>query len=160
MLRVPARSIDRSARVSARLGPIRETYRRCLRRRLLPQHSQACGGSTTTRSRGRCSGNVWRSPRLRVNPRIVVVLATARSAASSSSVAAASSSSNVSVNRPPRRRPRPAPRPPSLRLDKNYFRLANGVEGVERASCRHACHHIGHFCYAARSALGCLVVVI
>ena len=60
--------------------------------------SQTVGGSITTRSRGRCSGNVWRSARLRVNPRTVVVLATARSAASSSSVASASSSSNVSAN--------------------------------------------------------------
>ena len=45
------------------------------------------GGSITTRSRGRCSGKVLRSARLRVNPRTVVVLATASSAASSSSVA-------------------------------------------------------------------------
>lgn len=77
---------------------VRVTSSPNLRRRLLPQHSQAVGPSITTRSRGRCSGKVWRSARLRVNPRTVVVLATARSAASSSSVASASSSSNVSAN--------------------------------------------------------------
>src|SRR3974390_1438445 len=55
---------------------VRVTSSPSLRRRLLPQHSQACGGSITTRSRGRCSGNVWRSARLRVNPRTVVVPAT------------------------------------------------------------------------------------
>ena len=47
---------------------------------------------------GKVSGKVWRSARLRVNPRTVVVLATARSAASSSSVASVSSSSNLSAN--------------------------------------------------------------
>ena len=54
---------------------------------LPPQHSQAVGGSITTRSRGRWSGKVLRSGRLRVNPATVVVLATAISAAISSSVA-------------------------------------------------------------------------
>jgi hypothetical protein len=77
---------------------VRVTSSPSLRRRLLPQHSQAVGGSITTRSRARCSGNVWRSPRLRVNPRTVVVLATACSAASSSSVASAFSPSKVSAN--------------------------------------------------------------
>ena len=39
-----------------------------LRRRVPPQQAQLAGGSITTRSRGRCSGKVWRSGRLRVNP--------------------------------------------------------------------------------------------
>lgn len=77
---------------------VRVTSSPSLRRRLEPQHSHAVGGSTTTRSQGKCSGKVWRSARLRVNPRTVVVFATARSEASSSSVASASSSSNVSAN--------------------------------------------------------------
>jgi hypothetical protein len=65
---------------------------------IAPQHAQAVAGSMTTRSRGRWSGNVLRSGRWRVNPRTVVVPATACSAASSSSVALASSSSNSSAN--------------------------------------------------------------
>ena len=53
---------------------VRVTSSPSLRKRLPPQHSHAVGGSITTRSRGRCSGNVWRSGRARVNPRTVVVL--------------------------------------------------------------------------------------
>jgi len=56
------------------------------------------GGSITTRSRGRFSGKVVRSARLRVKPATVVVLPTAISAASSSSVELASSSSNCSAS--------------------------------------------------------------
>jgi hypothetical protein len=77
---------------------VRVTSSPSLRRRLLPQHPQAVGGSITTRSRGRCPGKVCRSARLRVKARTVVVLAAARSAASSSSVASASISSNVNAN--------------------------------------------------------------
>ena len=50
---------------------------------------QAVGPGTTTRSRGRCSGNGLRAGRLRVKAATLVVLATAFSAASSSSVAEA-----------------------------------------------------------------------
>jgi hypothetical protein len=63
-----------------------------------PQQAQATGPGTTTRSRGRCSGNGWRDGRLRVNDDTFVVLAAAISAASSSSVAELSSSSSVSSN--------------------------------------------------------------
>src|ERR1700738_77327 len=63
---------------------VRVTSSPSLRKRLPPQHSHAAGGSITTRSRGRWSGNVWRSGRVRRNPPTVVVLATAFSAASSS----------------------------------------------------------------------------
>ena len=59
-----------------------------------PQHSQALGAGTTTRSRGRCSGNGLRDGRRRVNALTRVVSAAACSAASSSSVALASSSSS------------------------------------------------------------------
>ncbi|MGY4426253.1 hypothetical protein ACVWY2_008702 [Bradyrhizobium sp. JR6.1] len=62
---------------------VRVTSSPSLRRRLRPQHSQAAGGLITTCSLGRCSGKVWRSPHLRVNPQTVVVLATARSAINS-----------------------------------------------------------------------------
>src|ERR1700733_15018419 len=77
---------------------VRVTSSPSLRSRLPPQQSHAVGRPITTRSRGRCSGKVFRSGRLRVNPATVVVLATALSAASSSSVALASSSSNCSVS--------------------------------------------------------------
>jgi hypothetical protein len=60
--------------------------------------AQAVGGSITTRSRGRWSGNVSRSARRRAKTRTVVVLAAACSAASSSSVALASSSSKSSAS--------------------------------------------------------------
>ena len=64
-----------------------------LRSRALPQHWQAVGPGSTTRSRGRCSGNGWRAGRLRVKAATFVVLAAACSAATSSSVAELSSSS-------------------------------------------------------------------
>ena len=60
-----------------------------------PQQLQLVGASTTTRSRGRCSGNGLRTGR-RWKPSTVVVFAAAASAAISSSVAAASSSSSWS----------------------------------------------------------------
>jgi hypothetical protein len=69
-----------------------------LRRRLPPQHAQVVGGSITTRSRGKWSGNVSRSARRRVKGRTVVVFAAACSAANSSSVALAANSSNSSAN--------------------------------------------------------------
>ena len=61
---------------------------------LPPQHGQAAGAGTTTRSRGRCAGNGARAGFLRVNPGT-----TARSwpaAATSSSLALTSSSSSCS----------------------------------------------------------------
>src|SRR3954468_12183351 len=61
-----------------------------------PQHRQATGPGSTTRSRGRCSGKGWRAGRLRVKATTLVVFATARSAAISSSLAELSSSSNAS----------------------------------------------------------------
>jgi hypothetical protein len=67
-----------------------------LRRRGLPQHWQAAGLGSTTRSRGRCSGKGWRAGRLRVKATTFVVFATAHSAAISSSLAELSSSSNPS----------------------------------------------------------------
>jgi hypothetical protein len=60
---------------------VRVTSSPSLRSRAPPQQSQAFGGSITTRSRGRCSGKVFRSGRLRLNPVTAVVLATASSAA-------------------------------------------------------------------------------
>jgi len=63
-----------------------------------PQHAQAVGGGTTTRSRGICAGNGLRAGLRRVNPLTSVVSAAAFSAASSSSVALASSSSSWSSN--------------------------------------------------------------
>ena len=51
-----------------------------------PQHGQLCGAAITTRSRGRCSGNGFRTGRLRSKD-LTVVEGAARSAASSSSVA-------------------------------------------------------------------------
>jgi hypothetical protein len=48
---------------------VRVTSSPSLRSREPPQHSQAVGGSSTTRSRGRCSGNVLRSDGRRVNGR-------------------------------------------------------------------------------------------
>ncbi len=67
-----------------------------LRNRVLPQHRQAVGPGSTTRSRGRCAGKGWRAGRLRVNATTFVVLAVARSPAISSSLAELSSSSNAS----------------------------------------------------------------
>ena len=67
-----------------------------LRSRAPPQHWQAVGPGSTTRSRGRCSGKGWRAGRLRVKAATVVVFAAACSAAISSSVAELSSSSNSS----------------------------------------------------------------
>jgi hypothetical protein len=62
-----------------------------------PQQLQVAGAATTTRSRGRCSGNGLRPGRRRVKARTdVVALAAARSAASSSSAAAVPSSSSRS----------------------------------------------------------------
>ena len=60
-----------------------------LRSRVPPQQGQVVGAGTTTRSRGRCSGNGLRAGRLRVKAATVVVLAAACSAAISSSVAVA-----------------------------------------------------------------------
>ena len=57
-----------------------------------PQHAQAVGPGTTTRSRGRCSGKGLR----RTNPFTSVVPAAAFSAARSSSVALAVISSRAS----------------------------------------------------------------
>jgi len=68
---------------------VRVTSSPSLRSRWPPQHAHAVGGAITTRSRGRWSGNVLRSGRLRVNRATFVDLATAFSAASSSSVALA-----------------------------------------------------------------------
>jgi hypothetical protein len=59
-----------------------------------PQQGQVAGAGTTTRSRGRWSGNGLRAGFLRANASTVVVFAAARSAASSSSPAVASSSSS------------------------------------------------------------------
>lgn len=61
-----------------------------------PQAGHAQGAGSTTRSRGRCSGNGWRDGRLRVKAATLSVLAAAVSAAISSSLAAASSSSSCS----------------------------------------------------------------
>jgi hypothetical protein len=83
-----------------------------LRRRLEPRHVRGVGVSITTRWRGRCSGNIWRSPRLHVNPHTVVVFATARFAAGSPSAAPLSNSPSVNANCSARRRPRVRPRPP------------------------------------------------
>ena len=47
-----------------------------LRNRVLPQHKHAAGPGSTTRARGRCSGNGWRAGRLR-KATTFVVLATA-----------------------------------------------------------------------------------
>lgn len=80
------------------VSSVRVTSSPSLRRRAPPQHAQAVGGSITTRSRGRWSGNVSRSARRRVKGRTVVVFAAACSAASSSSVALAASSSNSSAS--------------------------------------------------------------
>jgi hypothetical protein len=62
-----------------------------------PQHGQAAGAQTTTRSRGRCAGNGFRAGRRRAKGMTWLDNAV-RSAASSSSVAAASASSNCSSN--------------------------------------------------------------
>jgi hypothetical protein len=64
--------------------------------RVPPQHGQAVGPATITRSRCRCSGNGLRDGRLRVNAATCVVFAAAFSAASSSSVAEASRPSSCS----------------------------------------------------------------
>jgi hypothetical protein len=68
--------------------------------RVPPQQPHVVGPGTTSRSRGRCSGNGLRDGRWRMNDATFVVafavLAVAISAASSSCVAEASSSSSVS----------------------------------------------------------------
>src|SRR5262249_43983440 len=74
---------------------------------------------------GDARGTSWRSPRLRVNPRTVVVLATARSAASSSSVASASNSSNVSANWSINRNARTADRRSDARAWRSAVLLGN-----------------------------------
>ena len=61
-----------------------------------PQHAQDVSPSTTTRSRGRCSGKGLRDGLRRTKPLTSVVRAAAFSAASSSSVALAVSSSSAS----------------------------------------------------------------
>ena len=61
-----------------------------------PQQAHVTGPGTSTRSRGRWSGNGWRDGLLRVNEATFVVLVAAISAASSSSVAELSSSFSVS----------------------------------------------------------------
>ncbi len=82
------RGIDSSVRVTSSPS---------LRSLTLPQHSHALGGSTTTRSLGRCSGKVVRvSGRRRTKPETRVVLDAASSAASSSALALASCSSSSS----------------------------------------------------------------
>ena len=58
-----------------------------------PQHGQLAGAATTTRSRGRCSGNGFRVGRLRSKD-LTTVEGAVRSATSSSSVASASASAN------------------------------------------------------------------
>ncbi len=93
-----SRTVSTTFHCRGTASSVRVTSSPILRRRLPPQHSHADGGLITTRSRGRCSGKVWRSARLRVNPRTVVVRAAACSADNSSSVASASSSSKVSAN--------------------------------------------------------------
>ena len=76
--------------VSVTSSPILESF-------CEPQHAQASGGVTTTRSRGRCAGNGLRpNRRRRVKPLTRVAPAAACSAANSSSVALASSSSSWS----------------------------------------------------------------
>ena len=76
-----------------------------------PQHSQAVGAGTTTRSRGRWSGNGLRDGLRRTNPLTSVLAAAAFSAASSSSVALAVSSSRASSSWPSRRSLRSDRRP-------------------------------------------------
>ena len=61
-----------------------------------PQHVQAMGAGTTTRSRGRCSGKGLRDGLRRTNSFTSVDLAAAFSAGNSSSVALAVSSSSAS----------------------------------------------------------------
>jgi hypothetical protein len=80
------------------VSSVRVTSSPSLCRRAPPQHAQVVGGSITTRSRGRWSGNVSRSARRRVKGPTVVVFAAAYSAASSSSVALAARSSNSSAS--------------------------------------------------------------
>ena len=84
--------------------------------RLPPHVGQEHGTGTTTRSRGRCSGNGFLAGRLRSKAVTVAVFSAAASAAISSSVASASRSSSCSSIWSSRRRVRSALAPYCSRL--------------------------------------------
>jgi hypothetical protein len=68
---------------------------------LPPQHGQAVGLGSTTRSRGRCEGSGARTGLLRVNGRTFVVSGGVGAASAASSAAAVSSSSSCISSWPP-----------------------------------------------------------